>query len=122
MQNENELTPVGEVAESLTPVGKPIEVRPSPVLPLLGVLFRQLGLIGGGITTLFTLFSARDIRGIFDYIRGDEFFIVVTVIFGITCTLWGWIRELKGWKKLVTMAELLPDEIAKVIPGWRSRG
>lgn len=94
---------------------KPIEVRPSPLIPLLGVIFRQLGIIGGGITTLFVLASARDISGIFNYIRGDEFFMVVTAVIGMGCTLWGWLRELRIWKKLTTMARHLPDDIARIM-------
>lgn len=101
---------------------KPIEVLPSPWLPLLGVIFRQLGIIGGGITTLFALSSARDLRGIFDYIRGDEFFMVLTAAIGVGCTLWGWLRELRIWKRLTTMAHHLPDSIARIIPKKSSPG
>lgn len=115
MEEETELTTLGEAAEAATPIRKPIEIPPSPVLGLLGVVFRQVGLIGGGITTLFSLVSARNIRGIFDYIQGDEFFMIAAVLFGIGCTLWGYFRELKIWKRLVTMADHLPDEIAKIL-------
>lgn len=115
---DNNVSATGAAVAEAIPVEKPIEVMPSPWLPLIGVFLRQLGLIGGSFATLFSLVSSKDIRGIFDYIGGSEFFLMLTAVIGLACLLWGWFRELKIWKKLATMAGILPDQIARVRKRW----
>lgn len=109
------LTEVGEVADAAMKDPKPITVSPSPVMPMVGVLLRQIALMGGALATLFTLFSERDIRGLFDYIGTDEFLSFTLMLVGLASLLWGQFRELRIWKKLVTLAEEVPDEIATII-------
>lgn len=105
--------------EDAIPVEKPIEVAPHPWGPMMGVFFRQLGLIGGALVTLFQLIGARDLRGLFDYIRGDEFLSLVVVLIGLACLLWGHVRELRIWKRLSTMANKLPDSVAIVLDKFK---
>lgn len=105
----------GKIAEEAIPGGDPpIAVANSPTFLVLGVLLRQLALIGGSITTLFGLLSARDIRGLFDYIGGSEFLLMIATVVTVITLFWGWFRELKAWKKLVTLEQWVPNSIAYI--------
>lgn len=106
---------IQEKIEDAIPTEKPVEVQPHPWVPMLGVFFRQLGLVGGSTVTLFQMVGTRDLRGLFDYIRGEEFLSFVLVIVGIACLLWGHFRELRIWKRLSTLANRLPDSVAIVL-------
>lgn len=93
----------------------PIKVYSSPLPAILGVFFRQLGLMGASITTLVTLVSQRDIRGLFDYIASHEFIAFLAMAVGLGCLLWGHIRELKVWRKLVTLADEVDDSVGVIV-------
>lgn len=97
---------------AITPDPIPIEVRPTPAWAMLGVFLRQLGLIGGSLTTLFTMFSNRDIRGIFDYIAGSEFLTMLMIAAGAASLLWGMVREWTVWKKFRTLEAYVDDRVA----------
>lgn len=98
----------------ITPDPIPIEVRPTPAWAMFGVLLRQLALIGGGIATLFSLWSSRDIRGIFDYIGDAEFMQILLIIAGAVSMVWGLFREWSVWKKLRTLEAYVDDRIAVI--------
>lgn len=110
----DDLTKGGQIAEDVIPVDPPIAVASSPWFLVLGVMLRQFALIGGSLTTIFGLFSSGDIRGLFDYIGGHEFITMVAVAITAFTLFWGWFRELKAWKKLVTMEEWVPNSIAYI--------
>lgn len=93
----------------------PVKVYSSPIPAIVGVFFRQLGLMGASITTLVTLVSQRDIRGLFDYIASHEFIAFLAMAVGLGCLLWGYIRELKVWRKLVTLADEVDDNVGVIV-------
>lgn len=113
MEN-NDLSQVGKAAEEVIPVDPPIGVANSPTFLVLGVMLRQLALIGGSFTTLLSLLGARDIRGMFDYIGGSEFILALAATVTAGTLFWGWFRELKAWKKLVTLEQWVPNSIAYI--------
>lgn len=86
-------------------------IRKSPAIAILGMIFRQLGLIGAGFTTIFSLLSAHDIKGLFDYIGSSEFFVVVGLIITVAIAAYGWMREIWSRQIKVFLASLLPDRI-----------
>lgn len=92
----------------------PIEVRPTPTWAMVGVLIRQLALIAGAMTSVFSLLRERDFRGIFDYIQGDEATQVAIVVVGAVAMIWGLVREWKIWKKLRTLEAHVSDRIAVI--------
>lgn len=98
----------------VTPEPVPIEVRPTPAWAMFGVLLRQIALIGGALTTLFTLVSSRDIRGIFDYIGDAEFMQMLLIIAGAASMIWGLVREWTIWKRLLTLQDYVDDQVAVV--------
>lgn len=89
----------------------PLVVNSSPWLSIVGIALRQIGLIGGSITTLFNLLSAHDIRGIFDYISGSEFFLALGVATTLVIAGYGYVREWLSRKKLVKVANADPDNV-----------
>lgn len=97
----------------------PVKVYSSPIPAIIGVFFRQLGLMGASITTLVTLVSQRDIRGLFDYIASHEFIAFLAMAVGLGCLLWGYIRELAVWKKLQTLANEVDDSVGVVVDQFR---
>lgn len=92
-----------------------IVVQKSAAISLLGVAFRQIGLIGGSITTLFSLVSAHDIRGLFDYLGGSEFFLVVGIVITLGVAVWGYVRSWISHKQKLIMARIVPDRVAVVV-------
>ena len=112
--NNPELSHNAQLVEEAIPGSPPIGVPNSPTFLVLGVVLRQLALIGGSITTLFSFLSARDIRGLFDYIGGSEFILMIAAVVTFGTMFWGWFRELKAWKKLVTLEEWVPNSIAYI--------
>lgn len=99
---------------AITPEPVPIEVRPTPAWAMFGVLLRQLALIGGSVTTLFTIVGNRDLRGFFDYVGGHEFMQMLLIIAGAVAAIWGIIREWIVWKKLRTLEAYVDESIAIV--------
>ena len=97
----------------------PVKVYSSPIPAIVGVFFRQLGLMGASITTLATLIGQRDLRGLFDYIASHEFFAFLAMAVGLGCLLWGYIRELTVWKKLQTLANEVDDSVGVVVDQFR---
>lgn len=94
---------------------KPVEVYSSPLPAIVGVFFRQLGLMGASITTLISLISARDLRGLFDFISSHEFLAFLAMALGLAILLWGQVRELSIWKKLVKLVDEVPDSVGTLV-------
>ena len=94
---------------------KPVLVYASPLPAVVGVFFRQLGLMGGAITTLMTLVGQRDLRGLFDYLAGHEFLVLVSMVVGLGCLLWGYIREFRVWRKLARLVDEVPDSVGTFV-------
>lgn len=103
-----------------TTVDEPIKVYASPLPVLVGVFLRQLGLMGAAVTTLVSLISQRDLRGLFDYIASHEFLAFLAMAVGLACLLWGQVRELRIWKKLAILVDEVPDEIGTFVTKWFS--
>lgn len=94
---------------------KPVQVYSSPLPAIVGVFFRQLGLMGASITTLVSLISARDLRGLFDFIASHEFLAFLAMALGLAILLWGYIRELYVWRKLVTLVDEVDDNVGVIV-------
>lgn len=109
---EEGLTEVGQITEAAIHLDPPIQIRPSPAFQFTGLVLRQLGLVGGAVSTLLALRNAHDTKGLFDYIASSDFLIVVGIVMGIAVTAYGWFRELKIWKKFIVMEKWVPDEVA----------
>jgi hypothetical protein len=92
-----------------------VVVYSSPVPAIVGVFFRQVGLMGASITTLVSLISARDLRGLFDFVASHEFLAFLAMAAGLAILLWGYVRELRIWKKLVTLVDEVPDSVGTVV-------
>lgn len=93
----------------------PVVVYSSPLPAIVGVFFRQLGLMGAAITTLGTLIGQRDLRGLFDYIATHEFLAFLAMALGLLVMLWGYVRELRVWRKMVTLADEVDDSVGIIV-------
>ena len=111
------LPPPGDIPTFEDPpvTTKPVVVYSSPVPAILGVALRQVGLMGASVTTLVSLISARDLRGLFDFIASHEFLAFIAMAMGLAILLWGQVRELRIWKKLVKLVDEVPDDVGTLV-------
>lgn len=96
-----------------------VRINASPYGAMLGIFFRQLSLMGGAITALWQFASARDIRGLFQFMATHEFIAFVILAISIVAFLYGYVREWLHKKVLLITAALNPHEIEIVgtLPG-----
>lgn len=91
------------MSELTPPTDTPIAVHASPLREQLGQILRVL------LTTIGGMFAAR--AGV-DASVSDA---VVSVIFIAAPTVWGQLRVLKTHAQRVTLVDLVPDHIGKVV-------
>lgn len=95
-----------------------VKVNSSPSVALLGVALRQIGLVGGGVASIYSYLDAHDIRGLFTYLGSHEFLVILLMIGGFVATAWGYVNAWLHKKKLTEVADTSPSNIVMVNEGF----
>jgi hypothetical protein len=88
-----------------------VKVNISPWMGMLGIALRQLSLIGGAAASIFGFLSAHDIKGLFAYFSTHEFLAAVCLFIGLSCIIYGHVREWFQKKKLFLISKLSPHQV-----------
>lgn len=88
-----------------------VKINASPYGAWLGIFFRQLSLMGGAITALWQFVSARDIRGLFQFMATHEFIAFIILAISLAAFLYGYVREWLHKKKLLIVKMLRPRQV-----------
>lgn len=89
-------------------------IDPNPWPEIIGVAARQVGMIGGAVVSLFGFVSARDLSGLFAYIRSEDGVAAFGALTTVTLLGWGYVRAWRARHKLVKIAHAAPDSVAVV--------
>lgn len=93
---------------------KPYQVNPSAIMAQAPVLLRQLLLVVGGIVAVLGFLSARDINGLYEYVRSDAFVPIFVAGAGLFSLAYGQWKAHRDRVRLVTVARSAPDSVAVV--------
>jgi len=95
-----------------------LKVNASASVALLGVALRQIGLIGGGVASIYSYLGAHDIKGLFTYLGSHEFLVIVLMLGGFVATAWGYVTAWTHKKLLREVADTKPSDIVIVHEGF----
>jgi len=99
-------------------VGRPIVVNPSSAFDLLMQFIRYVGFAGSFFVSMVGFASSRDLAGLFNYLQSEAIVPALTAIAGLGFIIWAVIRLLLNKRKLVTVANAVPDSVA-IVTGER---
>lgn len=94
---------------------RPIEVNPSTLPAQLASAMRVVTVLVGGATAVIGFLSARDLLGLIQYLRSDEFLPVAGAASAAAAFLYGQWKLRHERKKLVVSADAAPNSVAKVV-------
>jgi hypothetical protein len=93
----------------------PIEVTPTTLPDQLYAFMRQATLVIGGFMTILALLKTKDIGGILDFVRSNDFITAVVGLATLAALIYGNLKT--KWRKmqLIKAASSAHDSVARVV-------
>lgn len=89
-------------------------INPSAIATQAPVLLRQILLVAGGVAAVFGFLSTKDIQGLYNYARSEEFVPVFVALAGLVSLFWGQGKAFFDRVRLVAIGRRTPDSVAVV--------